>query len=494
MFLDKSKVFAKIILTKIYFSKVKFSQGGKPVFVGRKNELSVLEDTYKKPGFQMTVIYGRRRIGKSRLISEFIKGKNASYYVASKTSMADNVKKWSSQVIADLAPNIEGLSVADPEAFFRFVGNLADKEKIIIALDEIPYIAEADGSFLSRLQVAVDTIFASKNIYLIICGSAISFMEKEILSEKSPLFGRRTNQIFLRPFNYIESAEFVPKYNAEEKAVVYGVTGGVAKYLTLFDDKLSLDDNLIGNFFTTSGYLYEEPMNLLTQEFRSVNTYNTVIEVCAGGANKVTEIADKAHITTATLSYVLKSLDSVGIISKITPMTEKENNRRSVYEVTDSMYRFWYSFVPGARAAIEMNRGEVFYKTYVKDKIHSFMGKDFEDMCRYYTLSQGLDGKLNCLVANVGSWWGPGHDHIPTDIDVVGIDDANKKAVLGECKFKNEVIGKEVYEAMMDRRGLIDKRYEEVEFLLFSLTGFSKWVKENARTDRIRLVTLEELY
>lgn len=494
MFLDKSKVFAKIILTKIYFSKVKFSQGGKPVFVGRKNELSVLEDTYKKPGFQMTVIYGRRRIGKSRLISEFIKGKNASYYVASKTSMEDNVKKWSSQVIADLAPNMEGLSVADPEAFFRFVGNLADKEKMIIALDEIPYIAEADGSFLSRLQVAVDTIFASKNIYLILCGSAISFMEKEILSEKSPLFGRRSNQIFLRPFNYIESAEFVPKYNAEEKAVVYGVTGGVAKYLTLFDDKLSLDDNLIRNFFTTSGYLYEEPMNLLTQEFRSVNTYNTVIEVCAGGANKVTEIADKAHITTATLSYVLKSLDTVGIISKITPMTEKENNRRSVYEVTDSMYRFWYSFVPGARAAIEMNRGEVFYKTYVKDKIHSFMGKVFEDMCRYYTLSQGLDGKLNCLVTNVGSWWGPGHDHIPTDIDVVGIDDANKKAVLGECKFKNEVIGKEVYEALMDRRGLIDKRYEEVEFLLFSLTGFSKWVKENARTDRIRLVTLEELY
>ena len=464
------------------------------MFIGRKNEFSVLEDTYKMPGFQMTVIYGRRRIGKSRLITEFIKGKKASYYVASKTSIEVNVKKWSSQVISDLAPNMEGLSVDNLEAFFNFVGNLADKEKIIIVLDEIPYIAEADESFLSRFQVAVDTIFASKNIYLIICGSAVSFMEKEILNEKSPLFGRRTNQIFLKPFNYMESAEFVPKYNAEEKAIVYGVTGGVAKYLKLFDDKLSLDENLIRNFFTTSGYLYEEPMNLLTQEFRSVNTYNTVIEVCAGGANKVTEIADKAHITTATLSYVLKSLGAVGIISKITPMTGKDNNRQSVYEVTDSMYRFWYSFVPGARAAIEMNRGEVYYKKYVKDKIHSFMGKVFEDMCRYYTLSQGLDGKLNCLVANVGGWWGPGHDHMPTDIDVVGIDDANKKAVLGECKFKNEVIDKEVYEALMDRRGLIDKSYEEVEFLLFSLTGFSKWVKENVQPDKVRLVTLKELY
>ena len=464
------------------------------MFIGRKIELSVLEDTYNKPGFQMTVIYGRRRIGKSRLITEFIQGKKASYYVASKTSIEDNVKKWSSQVVADFTPNMEGLSIDNLEAFFHFVGNLSDKEKIVLALDEIPYIVEADESFLSRFQVAVDTIFATKNIYLIICGSAVSFMEKEILSEKSPLFGRRTNQIFLRPFDYLESAEFVPKYSAEDKAVVYGVTGGVAKYLTLFDDSLSLDDNLIKHFFTTSGYLYEEPLNLLTQEFRSINTYNTVIEVCSGGANKVNEIADKAHITTATLAYVLKSLNTVGIISKVTPMTEKENNRRSIYEVTDTMYRFWYSFIPGARAAIEMNRGEVFYNNYVKDKIHSFMGKIFEDMCRHYTLSQGLDGKLNCLVTNVGSWWGPGHDHTPTDIDVVGIDDANNKAVLGECKFKNEVIDKEVYQALMARRGLIDKRYEEVEFMLFSLTGFSKWVKENADPEVVRLVTLKELY
>lgn len=464
------------------------------MFIGRKNELNVLEDTYSKPGFQMTVIYGRRRIGKSRLITEFIKRKRASYYVASKTSIEDNVKKWSAQVVADLAPDMEGLSIDNLETFFRFVGNLGDKEKIILALDEIPYIAEVDESFLSRFQVAVDTIFASKNIYLIICGSAISFMEKEILNEKSPLFGRRTNQIFLRPFNYLESAEFVPKYDAEEKAIVYGVTGGVAKYLTLFDDDLSLDDNLIKNFFTTSGYMYEEPLNLLTQEFRTVNTYNTVIEVCADGANKVNEIADKAHITTATLSYVLKSLMSVGIISKVTPMTGKENKRRSNYEITDNMYRFWYMFIPNAKAAIEMNRGDVFYKNYVKDKIHNFMGKVFEEICRYYTLSQGLDGNLNCLVSYVGNWWGPGHDHIPTDIDIVGIDDANKKAVLGECKFKNEVIDKEVYEALMEKRGLIDKSYEEVEFLFFSLSGFSKWVIDNVDKDRVRLIAIDELY
>ena len=464
------------------------------MFIGRVNELKVLEETYKKHGFQMTVIYGRRRIGKSRLITEFLKGKRASYYVASQVSLEDNVKKWSAQVISDLNPELEGADFGDLEGFFRFVGNLSKKARIVLALDEIPYMAEADDSFLSRFQVAVDTIFTTKNIYLIICGSAVSFMEKEILSEKSPLFGRRTNQIFLKPFNYLESAEFVPKYSYEEKAIVYGVTGGVAKYLTLFDDSLSLDENLINNFFKSSGFLYEEPMNLLTQEFRTINTYNTVIEVCAQGANKVNEIADKARITTATLSYVLKSLTTVGVISKVTSMTEKENTKKTAYEITDGMYRFWYTFIPAGRAAIEMNRGEVYYNNNVKGNLHSFMGKVFEEMCRYYTLSQGLDGKLKCIVTNVGNWWGPGHDHIPTDIDVVGIDDSAKKAVLGECKFKNEAIGREVYEALMKRRGLIDKRYEETEFLLFSLSGFSKWVKENADLERVRLISLKEMY
>ena len=464
------------------------------MFIGRKHELAVLEDTYKKHGFQMTVIYGRRRIGKSKLITEFLKDKRASYYVASQSSLSDNVHKWSAQFINDLVPEMEGVAIDDPESFFRLIGNQCKKEKTVIALDEIPYIAEADPSFLSRFQAAIDTIFADKNLYLILCGSAVSFMEKEILSEKSPLFGRRTNQIFLKPFDYLDSAEFTPRYSEEEKAVVYGVTGGVAKYLTLFDDSLSLDENLINNFFKTSGYLYEEPVNLLTQEFRSISTYHTVLEVCASGANKVNEIANKAHISTATLTYTLRGLIEVGILSKVSPMTEKENRKKTAYEITDGMYRFWYSFVPSARASIEMNRGEVFYRRYVKDKLHDYMGRIFEEMSRHYTLIQGLDGKLNCHVMNVGRWWGPGHDHRPTDIDVVGVDDAGKKAVIGECKFRNEAADKEMYDALMSRRGLIDRHYEEVEFLFFSLSGYSKWVTENAQSDSVRLFTLKDLY
>lgn len=464
------------------------------MFIGRQVELDVLNDTYNKPGFQMTVIYGRRRIGKSRLITEFIKDKRASYYVASQSSIEENVAQWSKQFFHDLMPQMEEVKIDNLESFFNIVGNSCSDEKTIIALDEIPYIAESDESFLSRFQVAVDTIFASKNIYLIICGSAISFMEKAVLSEKSPLFGRRTNQIFLKPFDYIDAAKFVPRYTHQEKVIVYGMTGGVAKYLTLFDDSKSLDDNIIDNWFRSSGYFYEEPLNLLTQEFRTISTYNTVIEVCAKGAGKVNEIADKAHVSTAALAYILKNLMTVGIISKVVPVTDENNRKKIRYEISDGMYRFWYNYIPAAKSAIEMNKGDVYYLSYVKGKLHNFMGSIFEEMCRHYTLSCGLEGKLNCFVTNVGRWWGSDHNHVQTDIDVVGIDNISHKAVIGECKFRNEVIDKEIYETLLGRRGLIDKKYEEVQYLFFSLSGYSKWVMDNAQPQKITLLTIEDLY
>lgn len=464
------------------------------MFIGRESELKVLDDTYKKDGFQMTVIYGRRRIGKSKLITQFIKDKPASYYVAAKTNLEDNVRKWGHQFIEDVCPEMEGVEFTDLSNFFRFVGNVCKDEKIILALDEIPYIAEVDNSFLSLLQVAIDTILSDRNIYLIICGSAVSFMEKEILSEKSPIFGRRTNQIFLKPFNYIDSAKFVPSYNYEDKAIVYGITGGVAKYLSLFDDNLSLDENIINNYFESSGYLYEEPSNLLSQEFNAVNKYNEIIEVCSNGMCKLNEIATKTHMSTSALTYNINNLITIGVLSKVTAITDENNKKKTGYSITDGMYRFWYQFVSKAKASIEMDRGHIFYEKYVKPKLHDYMGEIFEAMCRYYILEKGLKGELNCTVTNVGKWWGTNKKRETTDIDIVGIDRINNKAIIGECKFKNEQIDRDIYELLLSKRGLIDKKYAEVQFAFFSLSGYSKWMIENTNKETDLLITLKELY
>ena len=157
---------------------------------------------------------------------------------------------------------------------------------------------------------------------MILCGSALSFMEKKVLSEKSPLFGRRDSQIKLEAFNYLDAAKFVPNYSNEDKAICYGITGGVAKYLSMIDPKKSMDENIVRLFFRTDGYLYDETRNLLTQEFSDISLVNNIVEQIAFG----------------------------------------ENKKKTQYVLRDYMFKFWYEFIPKATSVIEMGQGEIYYQ------------------------------------------------------------------------------------------------------------------------------------
>ena len=159
------------------------------------------------------------------------------------------------------------------------------------------------------------------------------------------------------------------------------------------------------------------------------------------------------------------------------------------------MFRFWYKFVPDGMGAIELDRGDIFYQNVVKPKLSEFMGSVFEDMCKYYTLISGVDGKLNCFVTIVGKWWGTHPKRREaTDIDVVGLDRISKKAVLGECKYRNVPIDKNVYEDLQEKNGLITKEYTVVQYILFSKSGFTEWVTEHCERDGVKLVELGDMY
>ncbi|MDE5823312.1 MAG: ATP-binding protein, partial [Lachnospiraceae bacterium] len=326
-------------------------------FIGRRNELEALGRLYEKEGFQMMVLYGRRRVGKSTLIKEFIKGKQAIYYTASKTGIRNNLEKLGKQVLAEMAPELGALVFQDMDTLFSFIGKRCMEERLVFVIDELPYLAEADDGVLSVIQNHIDGEWALGQMFLILCGSSISFMENEVLSEKSPVFGRRTAQIKLEPFSYMEAAEFVPAYSEADKAVCYGITGGIAKYLSLMDDSLSLDENIVNQYFTKSGYMYEETNNLLMQEFRNVSTYNDIIEAVASGANKINEIADKTHIEPTTVSHALANLIVTGIVVKEYAITDEANKKKVQYKFKDNMFKFWYRFVPDAVGAIELGKG-----------------------------------------------------------------------------------------------------------------------------------------
>lgn len=284
-------------------------------FIGRKKELAALQNLYNTTGFQMVVMYGRRRVGKSTLLQKFIEGKKAVFYTAIRSSLQRNIELFGNRILESVAPSyFSGLSFISIEQLLSFLTTISKEERLVVVIDEFPYLAEQDSALLSILQKYIDTEWLHSNMFLILCGSSVSFMENEVLSEKSPLFGRQTGQMHVKPFGYQEAAEFIPNYSYEEKAICYGVTGGIAKYLSLFDETKSLSQNLIDLFFSTAGYMYEEPTNLLVQEFRNISSYNAILDAVASGKQKLRDIVDVTHLEQATVSHALRNLISTGIV------------------------------------------------------------------------------------------------------------------------------------------------------------------------------------
>lgn len=471
------------------------------MFIGRERELASLKEFYDKDGIGMTVIYGRRRIGKSTLIAEFVKDKKTIFYTATKVGKIRNLELFSRQVVDLFMPGMENISFGTLEAVFDFIDKNIGDEKIVLVIDELPYWAEKDEALLSVLQKYIDTVWNDKNLKIILCGSALSFMEKKVLSEKSPLFGRRNSQIKLEAFNYLDAAKFVPNYSNEDKAICYGITGGVAKYLSMIDSNKSIDENIVRLFFRTDGYLYDETRNLLTQEFSDISLVNNIVEQIASGENALNIIAAKIGEKAQTVLYSLEKLRNVGLIEKKKCITDEKNKKKTQYVLKDYMFKFWYEFIPKATSVIEMGQGEIYYTKVVKPALHSFMGSIFEEMCRYYTLKKGITGEYGCFITSVGTWWGvenitekDGEVRAQSaDIDVVALSEVDKKAVVGECKFKNEKIDKGIYDTLIRRSKLISAKYKVSKYIFFSLSGYTDWYDSLADED-VLLLTLDSLY
>ena len=314
------------------------------MFVGRTKELASLEKLYHKGNFQFAVIYGRRRVGKTTLINEFCKGKKTVYFTSVETTAKENLGVLSARVLEVLAPDAPRNPFASFGDALDYVFAFARNERIILAIDEYPYLAESDRAVSSILQAAIDKYQSDSKLFLILCGSSMSFMENQVLGYKSPLYGRRTSQYKILPFDYFESAGMLFGFNDIDKITLYGITGGIPDYISRVDNNLLLRENVRDLFFDPSGRLFEEPSNLLKQELRSPQTYNGIITAIATGASRLNEIATKAGIETSHCSNMLDTLISLELVKKESPVTE-QHSRRTIYVLEDQMFRFWYSFI-----------------------------------------------------------------------------------------------------------------------------------------------------
>lgn len=306
----------------------------------------------------MAVIYGRRRVGKTSLIREFIRDKKAIYFMGIESNEKQNLHNFSDAIHGfhreeDPAPLYASFQNA-LEAVFQ----MAKEERMILVMDEYPYAARTSPGLSSVLQRLIDQYRDNSRLMIILCGSSMSYMEDEVLAYKSPIYGRRTAQLKILPFSFRECCLFLHGFLPEDQAVIYGMTGGTAPYLLEMDSRLTLEENVKENFLNPASLLYEEPENLLKQEVRELSMYNAMISAVAGGATRLSEIASQTGETTSACSTYMKSLMEQGIIKRETPYGEK-SGRKSIYRIDDNMFRFWYRFIPANTSFIERGADEL---------------------------------------------------------------------------------------------------------------------------------------
>ena len=465
------------------------------MFVGRHQELEQLNQVYQENDFQFTVIYGRRRIGKTSLINEFLKDKKAIYYVALEENAEDNLKRFSDAISIFKNTDQGGKEkFANFEECFKEITRLAQKQRVILVIDEFPYLAKAYPTISSMLQSYIDHEFKETNLFLILCGSSMSFMERQVLGYQSPLYGRRTLALKLEPFKLSEAHEMLPKLSKEDAFIINTVCGGVPQYLSYMSDSMSVADNIKKNFLSKSGRLFDEPNNLLQQELRDPTNYNSIINAIASGASKHSKIAQSAHLQTGPLTTYLNNLIDLGIVEKKLPVTEqkKSKSKNMVYRICDGMFRFWYTFVGKQTDLIERGLTDLAW-VKVQKGLSDFMGPEFEKYSQDFMWSQDMNEKIvpNPFI-HLGNWWGTDkRTHQQVELDIVGFSDDERDGYFGECKWKNEPISRSVLEKLITNSEIF--KYPIKHYYLFSKSGFTDSCQELAEKINCQLFTFEKM-
>lgn len=460
------------------------------MFIGREKELSDLERLYSSNRFEFAVIYGRRRVGKTAIINKFVADKSAICFTGVETNEKQNLENFSKSILEYGTGTSINTSFASFQAALEYVFNLAEKQRLILVIDEYPYVARASKSLASTLQLLIDKYKDTSKLFLILCGSSMSYMEDQVLAYKAPLYGRRTAQFKVQPFEFGEACKYFANLSDEDKALAYGIVGGTPQYLLQMDDKLSIEENIKNTYLNPVSSIYEEPQNLLKQEVREPAIYNAIIAAIAGGYTKMSEISTKVGEDTSVCAIYIKNLVSLGIVKKETPYGE-DFTRKTIYSIEDNMFRFWYRFVPENISIISRGATDIAYNR-IKPYLSDYMGAVFEEICKQYLWTLLLNGKSAIDFTDIGRWWGTNpKTKTQVEIDIMGTADKNT-ALFGECKWTNEKIDLGVLESLVEKSELF--HYHNKHYYLFAKSGFTKGCVEKANEmGNVMLVSYEEM-
>jgi hypothetical protein len=478
------------------------------MFIGREEELSFLLEKYNEENGQLVFLYGRKHIGKTELLHQFCKGKPHLFYSCLELDDQNQLYKFSAQLLKEDIPARKYISTFPnwSDAFLSILDLPADQKKLVV-IDEFPYMVRANKSIPSILQNLWDTYFKEENIMLILCGSAMSFIEKEILAEKNPLYGRATGIYKMKEMGFYEACRFFENYSDEDKILAYSILGGVPHYLKQWNPKMSVAENIQKNILTKGCILYSEVDFLLHQELRETSIYNSIIESIALGNTKLNEISTNSLINdTAKTSVYLKNLMELGIIERAfsvdTSIKERGNKGRWQYHLNDHFFRFWYTFGFSNFSQLEDGDTAGVYKYVIEPNLHAFSSFTFEEVCQEFLRKKQKNNELPFRYAKIGKWFGKttirdtsSKNNVrvdETEIDVMAISANRKNYLIGECKYKASPFR---YSDYLNVKAKLQDLQKSASFYyaLFSQNGFDEKIRQEAKEQNISLYSLEEV-
>ncbi len=404
------------------------------MFINRINELKSLEEEYSKKTSSFSVIYGRRRVGKTSLISKFIENKPHIYLYITLADLNSQLDSFIKQIKNYLDDSMKEFVNFDSfEKAIEFLATIKLEKKLVFVIDEYQYLVAKDKAFSSKLQKLWDTKLQNSNIYLILCGSVLSMMHSEVLSYDAPLYGRRTSQFNIKPIKFKYISEFIPSISKLEQMYIYSSFGTIPKYLNEYDNSLSFVENIEKKILNKNSYLYSEGSFLLKDEISEPASFFSILKSISLGNRKIGHIASSLGVSSSYLSKYMQKLIDLDIVEKQIPITETNplKSRFGLYKIKDKFLNFWFYYVYKNYNYLEIEQTK-----YVLEEIETnfndrFVSFAFED----YVIEDIIDNPnkyLDFIPLKVGHWW-----NNKEEIDIVAYDDKN--IAFLECKWKNSV-------------------------------------------------------
>lgn len=468
-----------------------------PAFVAREKELALLNDLYRRPGAQFLVLYGRRRIGKTSLLTHWggeVQGPYF-YWMATQTSATNQLRQFSQALFQFLNPAAAitpTFSYPSWDAALAEVARLAAQQRVVVVLDEFTYVMQADPEVPSLIQKAWDLHLKPSQAFLVLMGSLAGIIQRTALDYQSPLYGRATARLKLQPLGFGALTALLPRYNSEQRVAVYTITGGVPAYIELFDDRLNILQNLQQRIVTPTNVMLSDAVFLLHEQLDEPRNYVAVLEAIAAGYHTLTDIATMAGIDRSNITKYLTVLRELGYVDRLTPATVRRptQSRQGRYVIVDPYLRFYYRFLAPHRSAIEQGRVRQ-ATSLLYDHLLDFIGTHtFEELCREWVAVKAEMGEMPFLPEQTGSHWSK-----TAQVDVVAVNWRTRDILLGECKWGKQAVGREVVETLRRKTdNVLPPQVDwRVHYAFFARDGFTPAARASAQEHGAQLVTLADL-